>query len=362
MQSECDLLPQSKFIPVGRNYLTLESASYSQAKPGRLGAKGKITRARGKIVSDMNLVGPNSRTVLLSGASGMLGSAIGKALRQRGTKLIRLVRRAEQGPDEVRWNPADESTRGNAIEIARLEGIDAAVHLSGANVASRRWTDKYKREMTESRVTATRMLAEVLARLKNPPEVLVAASAVGFYGNRGDEALDEDSAAGQGYFPELCTAWEEAARPAVEAGIRVVHPRFGMVLGRDGGALARLAPLFRLGLGGKLGNGRQWMSWVSEADAVAAVLFALENPALSGAANVVAPEPVTNAEFTRALGRAVHRPAGVAAPAFALRLAFGEMANEALLASTRAVPKRLLEAGFVFRYPTLVEAFKAALA
>ena len=301
--------------------------------------------------------------VMLSGASGMLGSAIGQGLRQRGTKLIRLVRREAHRPDEMRWNPGSREvdTRGNAIELARLEGIDAAVHLSGANVAARRWTAKYKREMTESRVTTTRVLAEMLAGLKNPPRVLVTASAVGFYGNRGDAVLDEDSAAGQGYFPELCAAWEEAARPAVGAGIRVVHLRFGMVLGPDGGALARLIPMFRLGLGGRLGNGRQWMSWVSEADAVSAVLFVLENSRLSGVVNAVSPQPVTNAEFTRELGRAVHRPAVIAAPAFALRMAFGEMADEALLASTRTVPKRLLESGFTFMYPNLAGAFQAAL-
>ena len=301
--------------------------------------------------------------VMLSGASGMLGSAIGNALLQRGTNLIRLVRREAHGPDEVRWNPGSrrDGTHGSAIEIARLEGIDAAVHLSGANVAARRWTAKYKREMTESRVTTTRVLAETLAGLKNPPKVLVTASAVGFYGNRGDAILDEDSAAGNGYFPELCAAWEEAARPAVEAGIRVVHLRFGMVVGPDGGAMARLVPMFRLGLGGKLGSGRQWMSWVSEADAVSAVLFALEHSTLAGAVNAVSPQPVTNAEFTRELGRAVHRPAVMAAPAFALRLAFGEMADEALLASTRAVPKRLLENGFTFQHPRLTEAFDAAL-
>ena len=301
--------------------------------------------------------------VMLSGASGMLGSAIGNALLQRGTNLIRLVRREAHGPDEVRWNPGSrrDGTHGSAIEIARLEGIDAAVHLSGANVAARRWTAKYKREMTESRVTTTRVLAEMLAGLKNPPQVLVTASAVGFYGNRGDAILDEDSAAGNGYFPELCAAWEEGARPAVEAGIRVVHLRFGMVVGPDGGAMARLVPMFRLGLGGKLGSGRQWMSWVSEADAVSAVLFALEHSTLAGAVNAVSPQPVTNAEFTRELGRAVHRPAVMAAPAFALRLAFGEMADEALLASTRAVPKRLLENGFTFQQPRLTEAFDAAL-
>ena len=301
--------------------------------------------------------------VLLSGASGMLGLAIGNALQQRGTKLIRLVRREAHRPDEMRWNPGsrEDGTHESAIEIARLKGIDAAVHLSGANVAARRWTAKYKREMTESRVTTTRVLAETLAGLKNPPKVMVTASAVGFYGNRGDEILDEDSAAGQGYFPELCAAWEEAARPAVDAGIRVVHLRFGMVLGPDGGALARLIPMFRLGLGGRLGNGRQWMSWVSEADAVSAVLFVLGNSTLAGAVNAVSPQPVTNAEFTRELGRAVHRPAVIAAPAFALRLAFGEMADEALLASTRTVPKRLLESGFIFQQPALMEAFDAAL-
>lgn len=292
----------------------------------------------------------------------MLGLAIGNALRQRGTKLMRLVRREVRSPDELHWNPSEGGTAGSGIEIARLEGIYAAVHLSGANVASQRWTAKYKREMTASRVTTTRVLAEALARLKNPPQVLLAASAVGFYGNRGDEVLDEDSTAGRGYFPELCAAWEEAARPAVEAGIRVVHLRFGMVLGPDGGALARLKPLFRLGLGGRLGSGRQWMSWVSETDAAAAALLALEDATLAGAVNVVAPKPVTNAEFTRTLGNAVHRPAITAAPAFALRLAFGEMADEALLASTRAVPKRLLEAGFVFRHPELAGAFAAALA
>jgi uncharacterized protein (TIGR01777 family) len=316
-----------------------------------------------QIMSNTDTDGQKIETVALSGTSGMLGSAIGNALRQRGTKLIRLVRREAHGPDEVRWNPVfpEVDTHRSAIEIVRLEGIDAAVHLSGANVAARRWTAKYKREMTESRVTTTRVLAEMLAGLKNPPQVLVTASAVGFYGNRGDAILDEDSTAGQGYFPELCAAWEEAARPALDAGIRVVHLRFGMVLGPDGGALARLVPMFRLGLGGRLGNGRQWMSWVSEADAVSAVLFALEHPTLSGAVNAVSPQPVTNAEFTRELARAVHRPAVMAAPAFALRLAFGEMADEALLASTRAMPKRLLESGFTFRHPTQLEAFDAAL-
>lgn len=287
----------------------------------------------------------------------MLGKAIGAALQQQGNSLRTLVRRPAREPGEVYWNPA-----ASELDPSQLGALDAAVHLSGASVASKRWTAQYKREMTESRVATTRLLAETLARLPQPPPVLVTASAVGFYGDRGDEILDEDSAAGEGYFPELCSAWEAAAGPAVEAGIRVVHLRFGMVLGRDGGAMARLAPLFRLGLGGRLGGGQQWMSWVSEADAVAAALFALKNPSVSGPVNVVAPELVTNAAFTRELGRAVHRPALLPAPAFALRLVFGAMADEALLASTRTVPKRLLQAGFAFAHPTLREAFAAALA
>jgi len=297
-------------------------------------------------------------TILLTGASGMLGTAIGSALKRRGVRLLILVRREPKGQYELRWDPAS----GRLDEPERLEGLDAAVHLSGASVASQRWTESYKREMAESRVASTRFLSETLAALRQPPPVLVKASAVGFYGNRGDEILDEDSTAGRGYFPELCTAWEAAARPAVDAGIRVVHLRFGMVLGRDGGAMARLAPLFRLGLGGRLGNGRQWMSWISEEDAVAAALFAVDNPALSGPVNLAAPQPVTNADFTRELARAVHRPALLPAPAFALRLALGAMADEALLASTRAVPNRLTQAGFAFSHPTLPQALAAALA
>lgn len=310
-----------------------------------------------------------STKVLLSGASGMLGVALSKALTQQGATLVRLVRQSPSRPpsrppfrsDELHWNPVS----GELPDSEKLEDLSAAIHLSGANVASRRWTESYKREMTESRVTTTRVLAGALSKLKNPPSVLIAASAVGFYGDRGDRILDEDAGQGIGYFPDLCAAWEAATRPAEDAGIRVVHLRFGMVLGADrgsgGGALAKLAPMFHLGLGGPLGSGKQWMSWVSEADAIAAALFALHNSSLSGPVNVTAPNPVTNAEFTRELGRAVHRPAIVPAPAFALRLAFGQMADEALLASTRAVPKRLLDAGFSFTYPTLAQAFAAAL-
>jgi uncharacterized protein (TIGR01777 family) len=295
--------------------------------------------------------------VLLSGASGMLGKALAKTLKQQGMNLFRLVRGAPDALDQLHWNPVTNELP----DSGHLEGLSAAVHLSGANVASRRWSAAYKREMTESRVTTTRVLSQALAKLRNPPSVLVAASAVGFYGNRGDQMLNESAVQGTGYFPDLCAEWEAATRPAEDAGIRVVHLRFAMVLGPAGGALAKLAPMFRLGLGGPLGSGRQWMSWISEDDAVAAALLALKNPSVSGPINVASPNPVTNAEFTRELGHAVHRPAIIPAPAFALRLAFGEMADEALLASTRAIPKRLVDAGFQFTYPTLPQAFAAAL-
>jgi uncharacterized protein (TIGR01777 family) len=287
----------------------------------------------------------------------MLGSALGTALEQQGATLLRLVRRQPGSSDEIRWDPAGQGV----TDPEKLEGLTAAIHLSGANVSSRRWTPAYKQEMAESRVTTTRVLSETLARLGNPPSVLIAASAVGFYGNRGNEILEEDSLAGRGYFPTLCQEWEAATRPAEEAGIRVVHLRFGVVIGPDGGVLAKMLPLFRLGMGGRLGDGHQWMSWISEFDAVSAALFVLNNTTMSGPFNTVAPNPVTNTAFTEELAKAVHRAALIPAPAFALRLAFGEMADEALLASTRAIPRRLQDAGFEFAYPKINEALAAAL-
>jgi uncharacterized protein len=294
----------------------------------------------------------------------MLGTAICRALQREGTAVFHLVRReptqplAGAGVTEVRWYPAAPA---GGIDLTAIEGLDAVVHLSGANVAARRWTAAYKREITESRVGTTRALTEALIQLKTPPKVLAAASAVGFYGDRGDEILDENSPAGKGFFPELCQAWEAASQPAVQAGIRVVHLRFGMVIAREGGAVAKLTPLFRLGLGGRLGDGKQWVSWVSEADVVAAVLFAIRNDGISGPVNVVASEPVTNAQFTREMAHAVQRPAVVPVPAFALRLALGDMADEALLASTRVVPARLLASGFKFQHPRPADALAVAL-
>jgi len=289
---------------------------------------------------------------LFSGASGLLGGALREALASDG-EVVQLVRREPHDPSELQWNPAA------SMPIATtnaMEGMTAAIHLSGANVAAHRWTKEYRREIIASRVDSTRALCEVLAGLQQPPKVLLVASATGIYGDRGDEVLNEDSAPGRGFLADVCRAWEAAAQSAVEAGIRVVHLRFGVVLAPGGGALGKMLPVFRLGLGGRLGSGRQWMSWIGLADAVAAVRFILRTPVVAGAVNLTSPEPVTNAEFTKTLAQGLHRPAFVPAPAFALRIAVGQMADEALLASARVLPTRLLDAGFRFSQPTLKEA------
>ena len=295
---------------------------------------------------------------LLSGASGMLGSALRADLAKRQAGVIQLVRREPAGREELRWDPGAAVP---VIETQPLEGLDAAVHLSGANLAARRWTPDYRREMMASRVDSTRALATALARLRQPPGALLVASATGIYGDRGDEVLDESSAPGSGFLAEVCRAWEEAAAPAGGAGIRVVHLRFGVVLARASGALAQMLPIFRLGVGGRLGSGKQWMSWIGLADLVAAVLFLLDSPSMAGAVNLTSPHPVTNAEFTRALALQLHRPAVLPAPAFALRMALGAMADEALLSSARVLPHKLLDAGFRFTQPTIEEALRQVI-
>jgi len=289
----------------------------------------------------------------------MLGTAVRQALSGRGSGVLQLVRRDSVQSGQMRWNPEASAPFADS---GPLEGLDAAIHLSGASVAAHRWTPAWKREMWLSRVESTRALVTTLAALRQPPKTLLVASATGIYGDRGDELLDESSAPGNGFLADLCREWEAAARPAVEAGIRVVHLRFGVVLGPGAGALAKMLPVFRLGLGGRLGSGRQWMSWISLADAGSAILFAMDMPSLAGPLNLTAPQPVTNAEFTRALGKAVHRLAVLPAPAFALRLALGAMANETLLASARVVPAKLGDAGFQFIHPTVDGALAAALA
>jgi len=288
----------------------------------------------------------------------MLGAALRWELTARKIPTVQLVRRAIPAEGQLRWNPGSDRPFENP---EALEGATSAIHLSGASVAAHRWTDSYKEEVTSSRVDSTRRLATVLAALRRPPQVFLVASAIGIYGDRGGDVLDESSPTGNGFLAEVCRQWEAAAQPAVQAGIRVVHLRFGVVLGPGHGALQQMLPPFRVGLGARLGSGEQWMSWVSLADAVAAILFAMDCAELSGPLNVTAPNPVTNAEFTRALGRQLHRPAFLTVPAFAVRLLFGQMADEALLASARVEPAKLTAAGFQFSLPEIDEALKAAL-
>lgn len=295
--------------------------------------------------------------LLVSGASGFVGSALTPFLKARGHTVRRLVRgSAARGPDEILWEPSE-----GRLDPAALSGLDAVVHLAGARIAPPLWTPAHKRRIRESRVVGTRLVAERMAQASHPPRVLVCTSAVGFYGDRDDEILTEASPRGRGFLADVCEAWEAAAGPARQAGLRVVHLRLGMVVDPRGGALEAMLLPFRLGLGGRLGGGRQWWSWISMQDLLDIFLEALEDPALSGPVNATTPHPVTNANFTAALARRVRRPALVPVPAWALRLALGEMAQEVLLASARALPRALELAGFRFLLPHLPEALERCL-
>ncbi len=291
--------------------------------------------------------------IVVAGASGFVGRALVQALGAAGHEVQSLVRRAARAKGEVSWDPA-----AGVLDTAALGEVDAVVNLAGENIAAGRWSVARRERILRSRVEATRTLVLAVARMERKPRVFVNASAVGIYGDRGDEVLTEESAMGQGFLPEVCLAWETHAEGATRLGVRTVLLRFGVVLAPDGGALARLLPVFRLCLGGKLGSGRQWMSWVSREDAIGAVSHVLCDERCVGPVNVVAPEAVTNAAFTTALGRAVHRPAIFTVPAFALRLGFGRMAVETLLASTRVSPQRLQDTGYVFQHPTLESALR----
>ena len=295
--------------------------------------------------------------IIIAGASGLIGSALVPALRAAGHEVWPLVRRAAQVENEIAWNPAT-----GEIDAARLAGADAIVNLAGENVGAGRWTEARRESILRSRVDATRTLVVSMARLPRKPSVFLSASAIGFYGDRGDEVLTETSAIGHGFLPEVCLAWETHAEGAARAGVRTALLRFGVVLAPGGGALAKMLPLFRLGLGGRLGSGQQWMSWIGLADVVGAVQHALNDDRCAGPMNLVAPGAVTNAEFTTTLARVLRRPAILPAPAWALRLALGRaLADEALLASAHATPKRLHEMGYAFRYPTLEAALRAVI-
>jgi uncharacterized protein (TIGR01777 family) len=294
--------------------------------------------------------------VLVSGSSGLVGSALVSSLKEKGHAVRRLVR---EGGDEhdVSWRPE----RGE-VEARRLADLDAVVHLAGESIASGRWTALKKAAIRDSRVVGTRLLCDALARQAKPPKVVVSASAVGFYGaDRGEEWLDESSSVGHGFLADVCREWESATRPAIDAGVRVVHARLGFVLSARGGGLARMLPPFRLGVGGVVGSGRQYVSWVALDDVVGAIEHALTHASLRGPANVVAPSPVTNREFTKTLGRVVGRPTLVPMPTFAARLAFGEMADELLLGSQRVRPAKLESSGYAFRWPNLEEALRHAV-
>ncbi len=295
--------------------------------------------------------------VLVTGASGFVGSALVPVLANEGHSVVRLVRTAPApGRGDVSWDPA----RGT-VDLGALEGLDAAIHLAGANIAASRWTPEVKRQIRESRVGGTRLLCESLARLERPPKVLVCASAVGYYGDGGRAVLREDRPAGTGFLAQVCREWEAASEPAGRKGVRVVRLRIGMVLSPRGGALPRMLGIFRAGLGGRVGSGEQYVSWIALDDLVGAVDHAIRTGTLEGPVNAVAPNPVTNAEFAKTLGRVLGRPAVVPAPAFAVRLALGEMADGLLLASARVEPGRLLLSGYRFRHPELEGALRDLL-
>ena len=298
--------------------------------------------------------------VLISGANGLIGSAIVKSLEDDGHEVLRLTRSASRNSLEVQWQP--EKNAFPPEERDKIIGIDAAIHLAGEPIMGR-WSEEKKKRIYESRVASTKLLSETLARLPQLPRVFLCASAVGYYGSCGDKILTEDSAPGDDFLAEVCRDWEDAADAARNAGIRVVHTRFSIVLSTGGGALQKMLLPFKLGLGGPLGSGGQYMSWITLHDATRAVRFALDNEAVSGALNFSAPEPVTNRAFTRALGRAVHRPAVLPLPAFALRLALGtQSANETVLASVRALPEKLTSYGFQFQHSQIDEALRQLLA
>jgi uncharacterized protein (TIGR01777 family) len=298
---------------------------------------------------------PRQLAVAVTGASGLLGRALIPFLTTGGHRVFPLVRR-KPAPGEIGWDPAT-----GRIDAAGLEGMDAVIHLAGENIAGGRWTAERKRRIMTSRLDGTRLLADALAGLTRKPAVLVSASAIGIYGDRGDTMLTEESSTGTGFLADLGVAWEAAADPARQAGIRVVTPRLGIILTPGGGALERMLPPFRLGLGGPLGSGRQWMSWLTLDDAVGVLHWATTCSSIDGPLNVVAPAPVTNAEFAHTLGQALRRPAVMPVPAFALQIAFGELAREALLASQRVMPTVLQAQGYRFRDPSLLPALQRLL-
>ena len=296
--------------------------------------------------------------ILVSGSHGLVGKALMKSLTGDGHEVVRLVRGEHAfGSPEVGWQPDQ-----GRIDSAHLEGFDGVVHLAGESVASGRWTSAKKRAIRDSRVKGTLLLSDALARLSRPPSVFITASATGYYGDRGDELLNEKSPPGKGFLPDVCINWEGATAPAVEKGIRTIYARFGILLDAKGGALPKMLTPFRMGIGGRIGDGKQWMSWMALSDVIRALKFLIADKTTRGPVNFVSPSPVTNAEFTKVLGRVLSRPTLFPVPAFGARLAFGEMADELLLASQKVEPAVLADRGFLYTWPTLEPALKQILA
>ena len=295
--------------------------------------------------------------ILVSGSHGLVGKALIRSLTDDGHEVVRLVRHERVvGQQEIEWHPNQ-----GRIDAERLEGFDVVVHLAGENIAAGRWTSEKKRAIRESRVKGTALLSEALAQLSQPPGVFLSASAIGYYGDRGDELLTENSKPGEGFLTDVCVEWERSTQPAVEKGIRTVCTRFGIILDANEGALAKMLFPFRMGIGGRIGDGKQWMSWIALDDVVKGLKLLIEDTATRGPVNFVSPNPVTNAQFTKTLGRVLSRPTMFPVPAFAARFAFGEMADALLLASQKVEPSVLKDRGFPFYWPTLESALKHLL-
>src|SRR5256714_3634034 len=291
--------------------------------------------------------------IAIAGASGLVGSALIPILQSHGNQITRLVRSSPK-PGEIEWHPNQAK-----VSPESLEGFQTIINLAGENIAGGRWTDDQKRKIRDSRMNGTHLLSEAIAKMKSKPRAFICASATGIYGDRDDETLDEQSESGGGFLAGVCREWENATEPASKAGVRVVNLRFGPILSRAGGMMEKMLTPFKMGLGGKIGSGKQFISWVAIDDAINAMLLALKDNSIRGPLNVVSPNPITNEEFTRRLGEALSRPTVMAMPAFAARLAFGEMADEMLLTSQRVMPKRLIAAGFQFQYPKLEAALRS---
>jgi uncharacterized protein (TIGR01777 family) len=293
--------------------------------------------------------------VAITGATGMIGAALSQALRAGGHRVTGITR-SQPGPDQLQWSPGDQR-----IDASGLRGVDAVVHLAGEPIAAHRWTAPVKQRIKDSRAAGTRLIAQTLADLDDGPGTLVSVSAIDYYGDRGDERLTERSAPGDTFLAEVCKVWEASAEPARQAGIRVVHPRIGIILTLRDGALPRLLPLFKLGLGGRFGAGRQYWSWITLDDVIGVLVHALATPSITGPLNTTAPEPVTNATFTTILGKVLGRPAWLPVPSFGPRLVLGEMADAMVFHSKRVIPEATLASGYTFRHPDLEAGLRSAL-